>query len=90
MRATVLLILCLLVIPAAAFAAEESRIYDAQGRYKGRATTNAANPQQKSLYDEHGKYQGRVMTDDKGNSRIYDNHGKYMGRATGQTPNVKK
>jgi hypothetical protein len=28
-----------------AFAAKESHVYDAQGRYQGRATTNTANPQ---------------------------------------------
>ncbi|MHC1788531.1 hypothetical protein [Solidesulfovibrio sp.] len=66
-----------------AFAAEESRIYDAQGRYQGRATTNTANPQQKSLYDAKGRYVGRVMTDDNGSARVYDSHGKYQGRATG-------
>lgn len=70
-------------LAALALAGQETRLYDAQGRYQGRATTNTANPQQKSLYDQHGQYVGRVMTDDNGNTRMYDQHGKYMGRTTG-------
>lgn len=71
------------IFPPFAHAAEESSIYDAKGRYQGRATTNTANPQQKSLYDAKGRYVGRVMTDSNGNARVYDNHGKYQGRSTG-------
>jgi hypothetical protein len=73
-----------LTFPASlALAGDEARLYDAQGRYQGRATTDTANPKQQSVYDAHGKYVGRVMTDDKGNARVYDQHGKYRGRATG-------
>lgn len=79
-----LLALLLVTIPASlALAGEDTRYYDRSGRYQGRATTNTANPKQKSLYDPHGRYVGRVMTDDKGNARVYDQHGKYMGRTTG-------
>lgn len=86
---TILLVACLLV-PSLALAAEETRLYDAQGRYQGRATTNTANPQQKTIYDAKGNYVGRVMTDQNGNARYYDNHGRYQGRSTTQGPNVKK
>ena len=71
------------VLASLARAGQETRLYDAQGRYQGRATVNAANPKQQSLYDQHGRYVGRVMTDDNGNSRLYDQHGKYLGRGTG-------
>ena len=89
-------VFCLLVLFAAALfgppalAGDEARIYDAKGRYQGRATTNTANPQQKSLYDAKGRYIGRVMTDDQGNARVYDQHGKYQGRATGWQRNSTK
>ncbi|OLN27728.1 hypothetical protein DVDV_1982 [Desulfovibrio sp. DV] len=63
-------------------AGDQTRLYDAKGRYQGRATTNTANPGQKNLYDPHGRYVGRVMTDDNGNTRVYDAHGRYQGRAT--------
>lgn len=72
----------LAAVPAA-LAGQEARVYDAQGRYQGRATTNAASPRQQNLYDAQGRYVGRVMTDDNGNARVYDQHGKYQGRATG-------
>ena len=81
-------VLCMCSLPV--HAAEETRFYDAQGRYQGRATTNTANPEQQSVYDNHGKYVGRVMTDENGNSRVYDSHGKYMGRTTGQPPKTKQ
>lgn len=80
---------CILVLAAIgalaslARAGQETRLYDAQGRSQGRASTNTANPKQKSLYDRHGRYVGRVMTDDNGDARLYDQHGKYLGRATG-------
>ncbi len=67
-----------------ALAGNESRFYDAKGRYQGRATTNTANPKQQNLYDAKGRYIGRVMTDDRGNARVYDKSGKYQGRATGR------
>lgn len=67
----------------AALAGQETRVYDAKGRYQGRATTNTANPRQQNLYDAKGHYVGRVMTDSNGNARLYDQHGKYQGRATG-------
>jgi uncharacterized protein YdeI (BOF family) len=87
---TLLLALAIAAMAAPAFAAEESHIYDSQGRYQGRATTDTANPQQKSIYDAKGHYVGRVMTDDSGSARVYDQHGKYQGRTTGQTNNVRK
>jgi hypothetical protein len=64
-------------------AGEDTRVYDAQGRYQGRATTNTANPKQQSLYDPHGRYLGRVMRDENGTARVYDAHGRYQGRSTG-------
>ena len=64
-------------------AGQEARVYDAKGRYQGRATTNTANPRQQNLYDAKGRYVGRVMTDSNGNARLSDQHGKYPGRATG-------
>ena len=73
-----------------AFAGEESHVYDAQGRYQGRATTDTANPQQKSLYDAQGRYVGREMASPNGETRVYDQQGRYMGRTAGQTPNVKR
>lgn len=81
-------IVCLLALvmalpPTFALAGDEAHVYDAQGRYQGRATTDTANPKQKSLYDAKGRYIGRVMTDDKGNARVYDQHGKYQGRVSG-------
>lgn len=80
----VLLALLLVTLLASlAFAGQETRLYDAQGRYQGRATTNTANPKQKSLYDAKGRYVGRVMTDENGNARMYDQHGRYLGQATG-------
>jgi hypothetical protein len=78
-----LALLLVALLASLVFAGQETRLYDASGRYQGRATTNTANPQQKSLYDQHGRYVGRVMTDDKGNARMYNQHGKYMGRTTG-------
>lgn len=86
---TLILAACLL-LPSLALAAEETRFYDAKGRYQGRETTNTANQQQKSLYDAKGHYVGRVMTDQNGNARYYDNHGRYQGRSSGQGGNVKK
>lgn len=74
--------LALVAVPAA-LAGQETRVYDAKGRYQGRATTNTANPRQQNLYDAKGHYLGRVMTDSNGNARLYDQHGKYQGRATG-------
>ena len=74
--------LALVAVPAA-LAGQETRVYDAKGRYQGRATTNTANPRQQNLYDAKGHYVGRVMTDRNGNARLYDQHGKYQGRATG-------
>jgi hypothetical protein len=71
------------VLASLASAGQETRLYDAQGRCQGRASTNTANPKQKSLYDRHGRYVGRVMTDDNGDARLYDQHGKYLGRGTG-------
>lgn len=81
-------LLLVALLAGMAFAGDETRYYDAQGRYQGRSTTNTANPQQKSLYDAQGRYVGRVMTDGNGNSRVYDQHGNYRGRATGRT-NIK-
>lgn len=85
MRTTAALLALLLValLSSLALAGDDTRLYDASGRYQGRATTNTANPQQKSLYDPHGRYVGRVMTSPDGSARVYDQHGKYMGRATG-------
>lgn len=74
--------LALAAVPAA-LAGQESRVYDAKGRYQGRATTNKANPRQQNLYDAKGRYVGRMMKDSNGNARLYDQHGKYQGRATG-------
>lgn len=69
----------------------ETRYYDRDGRYAGRATPDAANDRQKSLYDPSGRYVGRVMTSPDGNSRVYDQHGRYMGRTTGgQRPETPK
>jgi len=90
MRVFLLVLAIVAAMAVSAFAAEESHVYDAQGHYQGRATTNTANPQQKSLYDAKGHYVGRVMTDQDGNAKVYDQHGNYQGRTTGQTYNVKK
>lgn len=69
----------------------EERLYGPDGRYEGRATTDAANPRQKSLYDASGRYVGRVMSDDNGDAKVYDQHGKYVGRSSGgQVSNPKK
>ncbi|MHC1792132.1 hypothetical protein [Solidesulfovibrio sp.] len=78
-----MLILCLLAVPVAAHAAEESRIYDAKGHYQGRATTNTANPQQQNFYSPKGEYLGRSMTKDDGSVRFYGPDGSYRGRSSG-------
>jgi hypothetical protein len=89
---TAILAAIVLAFAASAFAGQEAHFYDAQGRYQGRATTNTANPQQKSLYTRDGKYVGRVMTGPDGSARVYDQHGNYQGRASGWDggQNVKK
>ena len=80
----------LFILPAASqvLAGEESHVYDAQGRYRGRATVNPANPKQTNLYDAKGRYVGRVMTGPDGEARLYDRQGRYKGRATGGNPPV--
>lgn len=79
-----------LLFASLVFAGEEVHVYDAQGRYQGRAATDTANPQQKSLYDAQGRYVGRRMTSPNGEARIYDQHGSYMGRTAGTAGNVKR
>lgn len=78
------------LLPALAYAGQETHHYGPQGQYQGRATTNSANPSQQSVYDNHGNYVGRVMTSPDGQQRFYDNHGNYKGRATTWPTNTKK
>ena len=86
------LVLLLAAGPALAGQDGEERLYGPDGEYQGRATPDAANPQQKSLYGPNGEYQGRVMTDPAtGESRAYDTSGRYLGRTTGgQMSKAKK
>lgn len=87
MRTIVVALLLLLGLATPALAGGESHIYDAQGRYRGRAATNPANPNQTNLYDAQGRYVGRVMTGPDGTARLYDRQGRYKGRATvGNSP----
>ncbi len=87
---TIIFAACLFILPALANASDEVHFYDAKGHYQGRATTNTANPQQKSLYTRDGKYIGRAMTGSDGTVRIYDNHGNYRGRTSERGQNIKK
>ena len=66
-----------------ALAGGESHVYDAQGRYQGRATVNPANPKQTNLYDAKGRYVGRVMTGPDGEARFYDRQGGYIFNSIG-------
>ena len=83
MKTLTLSLLVLLGLALPALAGEETHVYDAQGRYVGRATVNPANPRQTNLYDAKGRYAGRVMTGPNGEERLYDPQGRYMGRSTG-------
>lgn len=83
MHKHILAALAVLILAAPAVAGQETRYYDAQGRYQGRASTNTANPRQRSIYDASGRYQGRVMTSPDGSQRAYDSHGRYLGRTIG-------
>lgn len=87
---TTILAACLFILPFVALAAEETHFYGPQGQYRGRATTDAANPQQKSLYTRDGKYIGRAMTGSDGTVRIYDQHGNYRGRTSERGQNIKR
>lgn len=80
MKAVVCLLLLSLALSASlALAGDEAHVYDAKGRYKGRATTDTANPREKSLYDAKGRYVGRIMTDENGKARVFDQRGEYIG-----------
>lgn len=83
MHKHILAALAVLTLAAPAVAGQETRYYDASGRYQGRASTNTANPRQRSIYDASGRYQGRAMTGSDGTTRLYDQHGRYLGRTTG-------
>jgi len=83
---TLLISLLLLGLAFPVLAGEESHVYDAQGRYVGRATTNPASPRQTNLYGAQGHYTGRVMTGPNGEARLYDPQGRYLGRSTGNPP----
>lgn len=87
---TAILCACLFILPSLALAAGETHFYGPQGQYQGRATTNTANPQQKSLYTNDGRYVGRAMTGSDGTVRIYDQHGNYRGRTSERGQNIKR
>ena len=78
------------LLPALAYAGQETRYYDRSGQYQGRATTNTANPSQQSLYDAHGRYLGRAMTKPDGSVKYYDNHGRFMGSGLPSRPTQPK
>ncbi|EHJ49513.1 hypothetical protein DFW101_3517 [Solidesulfovibrio carbinoliphilus subsp. oakridgensis] len=80
---TVIAAAAVLLFASLAFAKDETHFYDAKGHYRGRATTNTANPRQKSLYDSRGNYLGRVMTLPDGTERVYDSKGNYQGSGGG-------
>lgn len=84
-------ILALFVLfPALAHAGQETRYYDASGRYQGRATTNTANPSQQSIYDASGRYLGRAMTKPDGSVKVYDAGGRFQGSTLpGRQPKTK-
>jgi len=83
MRTLVVTLLLSLGLALPSLAGEESHVYDAQGRYQGRATVNPANPKQTNLYDAKGRYVGRVMTGPDGEARFYDRQGGYIFNSIG-------
>jgi hypothetical protein len=91
-RISIAMLLAFALAAGPALAGEgEEHVYDREGRYEGRSTPDAANPEQRNLYDAKGKYVGRIMTSPDGSSRVYDQHGKYLGRASGgQLPKSKQ
>ena len=79
-----------LLATVASAPAEESHIYDAQGRYQGYSRPDPGIQGQTIYRDQNGKYQGYSTTTPSGETVYRDRDGKYVGRETGCQPNDQK